>query len=65
MTAKNKRTKTRPELEAIQAQTRSAQTITDSLLEHIGGIAQSCGATAIFVYVDALNGNPTKGVLCY
>ena len=58
MTDKDKRTKMRHELETIQAQARSAQTITDSLLEHIGGIAQSCSATAIFVYVDALDGNP-------
>jgi len=36
----------------------SARTITESLLEHVGGIAQSCGAAAIFVYVDALDGNP-------
>jgi diadenylate cyclase len=37
---------------------QSAKTITESLIAHIGGIAQSCGATAIFVYVDALDGNP-------
>lgn len=28
--------------------------ITDSLLDHVGTIAEECGATAIFVYVDAI-----------
>lgn len=32
--------------------------ITDTMLEHLGSIAGSCGATAVFVYVDELNGNP-------
>jgi len=31
-----------------------ARTITDALLRHVGVLAEACGATAIFVYVDAL-----------
>jgi len=58
MTDRDKRTKIRHKLEAVQTQACSARTITDSLLEHIAGIAQSCGAAAIFVYVDALDGKP-------
>ena len=34
----------------------SAQVITDSLLRHVPDIVASCGATALFVYVDALEG---------
>jgi len=34
----------------------SAQQITNGLLQHVGSIAKACGATAIFVYVDALDG---------
>ncbi len=30
--------------------------ITHGLLRHVGGIGESCGATALFVYVDALEG---------
>jgi len=44
--------------DGTQDWSRSAQIITNSLLEHVGGIAQSCGAAAIFVYVDALADNP-------
>jgi len=58
MTDRDKRTKIRHKLEAVQVQACSARTITDSLLEHIAGITQSCGAAAIFVYVDALDGRP-------
>ena len=34
----------------------SARVITRGLLEHVAGIVKSCGATALFVYVDALEG---------
>ncbi len=34
------------------------RSITGTMLEHLGSIAGSCGATAVFVYVDELNGNP-------
>ena len=37
---------------------RSGRSITGTMLEHLGSIAGSCGATAVFVYVDELNGNP-------
>jgi diadenylate cyclase len=30
-------------------------TITGSLLRHVAGIVESCGATALFIYVDALD----------
>jgi hypothetical protein len=33
----------------------SAKVITSSLLKHVGGIVESCGATALFVYVDAID----------
>jgi DNA integrity scanning protein DisA with diadenylate cyclase activity len=36
----------------------SGRSITGTMLEHLGSIAGSCGATAVFVYVDELNGNP-------
>jgi len=32
----------------------SAKAITGSLLKHVPGIIESCGATALFVYVDAM-----------
>jgi DNA integrity scanning protein DisA with diadenylate cyclase activity len=32
----------------------SAKVITGSLLKHVPGIVESCGATAVFVYVDAM-----------
>lgn len=32
----------------------SAKAITQSLLKHVSGLVESCGATALFVYVDAL-----------
>jgi len=35
----------------------SARTITQGLLKHVAGIVKSCGATALFVYVDALEGS--------
>jgi len=34
--------------------TNSARVITRSLLQHVAGIVESCGATALFVYVDAM-----------
>jgi len=37
---------------------QSAQTITNGLLQHVASIVESCNATALFVYVDALD-NPT------
>ncbi|MBM4027465.1 MAG: hypothetical protein FJ280_18975 [Planctomycetes bacterium] len=33
----------------------SANTITHSLLRHVPGIVESCGAAALFVYVDAID----------
>ncbi len=32
----------------------SAKVITESLLRHVPGIVESCGATALFIYVDAM-----------
>jgi diadenylate cyclase len=32
----------------------SARAITNSLLRHVSGIVESCGATALFIYVDAM-----------
>lgn len=40
-----------------QAGNDSAGAITKGLLEHVPGIVESCGATALFVYVDALDGS--------
>jgi DNA integrity scanning protein DisA with diadenylate cyclase activity len=37
------------------AQKQSWNTITGSLLQHAAGIVESCGATALFIYVDALD----------
>lgn len=34
------------------------RSISRTMLEHLGSIAGSCGASAVFVYVDELNGNP-------
>ena len=34
----------------------SGRAITQGLLQHVAGIVESCGATALFVYVDALEG---------
>jgi DNA integrity scanning protein DisA with diadenylate cyclase activity len=34
----------------------SARAITSSLLQHVPGIVESCGATALFIYVDAMEG---------
>ncbi len=47
-------TQTRESLGREQA-ISSAQTITRGLLLHVPGIVESCGATALFVYVDAMN----------
>jgi DNA integrity scanning protein DisA with diadenylate cyclase activity len=50
---------------------RSAEKVTDSLLRHVGPIAEDCDATAIFVYVDALDSEPLslpeslKDKVCY
>ncbi len=38
-----------------QGQDGAPEAITQGLLEHIGAIVESCGATALFVYVDALD----------
>ncbi len=38
-----------------QGQNGASEAITRGLLEHIGAIVESCGATALFVYVDALD----------
>jgi DNA integrity scanning protein DisA with diadenylate cyclase activity len=35
---------------------RSANRITDALVEHLSGICGTCGATVVFVYADALDG---------
>jgi diadenylate cyclase len=43
------------ELKTAQGATQSAEKVTFTLLRHVGQIAEECGATAIFVYVDALN----------
>lgn len=48
-----------PDLVASDAPTTppvGARSITESLLHHVGRIAHECGASAIFVYVDALAG---------
>jgi len=34
----------------------SGKAITQGLLKHVAGIVESCGATALFIYVDALEG---------
>jgi len=34
----------------------SSEAITRGLLKHVAGIVESCGATALFIYVDALEG---------
>lgn len=39
---------------AAQAADEAGKTITEGLLKHIPQIVESCGATALFVYVDAL-----------
>lgn len=41
--------------EQVEGQTQSARIITNSLLQSIPGIVESCGATALFIYVDALD----------
>jgi diadenylate cyclase len=40
----------------VEPDTDSARAITDSLLRHVPGIVESCGAVALFVYVDAMEG---------
>lgn len=42
--------------ETVRIQAHSVRNITDSLLAHLWAIAQSCEATAVFVYIDALDG---------
>ena len=37
--------------------TASVRSITGTMLEHLGSIAGSCGASAVFIYIDELNGN--------
>jgi DNA integrity scanning protein DisA with diadenylate cyclase activity len=46
---------TPPEEQVGGAGSDSAQVITRSLLRHVPGIVESCGATALFVYVDAMD----------
>ena len=41
---------------ASQGGNGSSEVITHGLLKHVAGIVESCGATALFVYVDALQG---------
>jgi DNA integrity scanning protein DisA with diadenylate cyclase activity len=43
------------EPEGDRGRARSAARITASLVHHVGGIAEACGASAIFVYADALD----------
>lgn len=43
-------------LEFDEEVSEQARTISTSLLNHVGSIARECGASAIFVYVDALGG---------
>jgi hypothetical protein len=50
--------KRKEDLKALETTSRSAEKVTDSLLRHVGQIAEDCGATAIFVYVDALDSEP-------
>jgi diadenylate cyclase len=40
--------------EQVEIAEDSAKAITGSLLKHVPGIVESCGATALFIYVDAL-----------
>ncbi len=39
-----------------QRENGASEAITHGLLKHVAGIVESCGATALFVYVDALEG---------
>ena len=48
----------------IEAPDQAVQGITQSMLEHVGGVAKSCGATAVFVYADALEGEPVSFWRC-
>jgi len=41
--------------EETEKANQSAKTITNSLLKHVASIVESCNATALFVYVDALD----------
>ncbi len=41
-------------IDESQAAAQAARGVTQTLLDHVGGIAKSCGAEMIFVYVDAL-----------
>ncbi len=47
--------KSRREEDSFESPTVSAQLITNTLLEHIPSIVEACGATALFVYVDAMD----------
>ncbi len=46
------------DVEAEMGQDSSAGIITDSLIKHVTDIVKSCEAAALFVYVDALEGQP-------
>ncbi len=41
--------------EPTQAGKDAANAITSALLQHVPGIVESCGATALFIYVDAMD----------
>ncbi len=43
---------------SLESKARSDQDITQGLLEHVSGIARSCGAGAAFIYLDALAACP-------
>lgn len=49
------RVKSQLDEDSPQGRSVSAQIITDALLQHLPSIVEACGATALFVYVDALN----------
>jgi len=51
-----KKTAERAETLGLAEVNGSAKAITQGLLKHVAGIVKSCGATALFVYVDALDG---------
>jgi len=55
---KSKTNKRKKDLENSEATSRSAEKVKESLLRHVGQIAEDCNATAIFVYVDALDSEP-------
>jgi diadenylate cyclase len=45
-------------LQAAEDAAAPCRTITATMLEHLGSIAEACCAAAVFVYVDVLNGTP-------